>query len=338
MGITLKDKCRTQAISDFLRGGNKRGVRRVGKIGVLMGGPSTEREISLKSGKAVYESLKESGIEAIAIDITSGGIEENKELIKAQEIDCAFLALHGSFGEDGQIQKILDRLKIPYTGSGVSASRLAIDKIASRRLFEVSGLDVPKYDVLEKSSYKLSNRGVVMRIKAPFVVKPATHGSSVGLSIVDKKDDFHKAASLAFSFDERLIIEEYIKGREFTVGILEDKVLPVIEIIPKGRFFDYEAKYQSGMTQYVVPAELSEKITSKLKQNALMAHRVLGCYGCSRVDIILRSDNTPVVLEVNTIPGFTQTSLLPKAAKAAGIGFAQLCIKLIQLAYAKAEA
>ncbi len=338
MGIAVKDKYRAQAISDFLRGGNKRGGGRIGKIGVLMGGPSTEREVSLKSGRAVYESLKESGIEAITIDITTGGIEENQELIKAQKIDCAFLALHGRFGEDGQIQEILDRLKIPYTGSGVLASRLAMDKIASRRLFEVSGLDVPKYDVLEKSSYKFSNRGVVRRIKAPFVVKPAAHGSSVGLSIVDREDDFNKAVNLAFSFDERLLIEEYIKGREVTVGILEDKVLPVIEIIPKRRFFDYEAKYQSGMTEYMVPAELNEKITSKLQQNALMAHRVLGCYGCSRVDIILRQHNIPVVLEVNTIPGFTQTSLLPKAAKAAGIGFAQLCITLIQLAYAKAEA
>lgn len=325
MGIGIKD-------SDYALGG------RAGKIGVLMGGPSTEREVSLKSGKAVYESLKQLNLEVITIDIITDNIEGNKELIEAQKIDCAFIALHGRFGEDGQIQEILDRLKIPYTGSGVLASRIAMDKIASREIFESHGLSVPKYTVIEKSAYKLFNASGMKHIKAPFVVKPATHGSSVGLSIVDSEIGLDNALGLAFSFDERVLIEEYISGKEVTIGILDDRVLPVIEIIPKKRFFDYEAKYQSGMTEYIVPAKIEDKVISDLGQIALMAHKVLGCHGCSRVDVILHKDNMPFILEVNTIPGFTQTSLLPKAAKAAGIGFTQLCIKLVQLAYEKAQA
>lgn len=309
-----------------------------GKIGVLMGGPSTERGISLKSGKAVYESLKQMGIEVIAIDIKTDDIKENIRLIESYGINCAFLALHGRFGEDGQIQQILDDLKVPYTGSDAQASKLAMDKIASHRVFTAYGLNVPRYKVIERPvdpSLKVISEGDFLEF--PLVVKPATQGSSVGLSIVDKKDELDKALELAFNFDERLLIEEYINGREVTVGILDEQVLPVIEIIPKKRFFDYEAKYQPGMTDYIVPAKLEDEITRNLRQTALKAHKVLDCFGCCRVDMILRNDNVAFILEVNTIPGLTQTSLLPKAAKVAGIDFAKLCIKLIQLAYEKAQ-
>ena len=169
------------------------------------------------------------------------------------------------------------------------------------------------------------------------MVKPAGHGSSIGLSVVDREGYLDKSVDLAFSFDERIIIEEYIRGREVTVGILDELALPVIEIIPKKRFFDYEAKYQAGMADYVVPAELEDEIAQNIQEAALSAHKLLGCYGCSRVDMILSSDNIPFVLEVNTIPGLTLTSLLPKAAKVAGIDFSQLCIKLIRLAYEKTQ-
>ncbi len=338
MGIATKDRGDGLKNLDFLqvnKFGNKGGF---GKVGVLMGGASTERGVSLKSGKAVYESLKQLNLNVIAVDITTDNIDENKELIEAQKIDCAFLALHGRFGEDGQIQEILESLKIAYTGSGALASRIAMDKVASREIFQSHGLRVPKCEVLEKAVYKRGNTFDVKEFKAPFVVKPVAHGSSVGLSIVDKESDLDNAVNLAFSFDERVLIEEYISGREVTVGILDDHVLPVVEIIPKKRFFDYEAKYQAGMTEYIVPAKLEDKIVHDLGEMALKAHKALGCYGCSRVDIILHNADMPVILEVNTIPGFTQTSLLPKAAKAAGIGFAQLCGKLIQLAYEKAHA
>jgi D-alanine-D-alanine ligase len=308
-----------------------------GRIGVLMGGSSSEREISLKSGKAVYESLNQLGLKPVAIDIKTDNIEENMRLIKSQKIDVAFIALHGRFGEDGQIQELLDNLKVPYTGSGVMASELAMDKIASRKIFQAYGLSVPKYKVEDKFTYNTNWKIHNNNLSFPLVVKPAAHGSSIGLSIVDKKEDLAKAVDSAFSFDAKIIIEEYIKGREVTVGILDEKALPVIEIIPKKRFFDYEAKYQVGMTDYVVPAKLEDEISKKIQDTGLSAHKLLGCFGCSRVDMILSQDNIPFVLEVNTIPGFTQTSLLPKAAKIVGIEFAQLCIKLIQLAYDKAQ-
>lgn len=298
-----------------------------------MGGPSTEREISLKSGKAVYESLAKSGLDAVLMDIQTDSRDENIRLISRNKIDCAFIALHGRFGEDGGIQEILDGLNIPYTGSGVCASRLAMDKVASRRIFAQNGLSVPGYSVISKSSYRRDM--AANTFKFPAVVKPVAGGSSIGLSMVDTQDALRKALNLAFDFDEKALIEEYLSGREMTVGVLADTALPVIEIIPKNRFFDYEAKYRYGMTDYVAPAQIDAKTASLLQGAALSAHRLLGCYGCSRADIIISGENTPFVLEVNTIPGMTETSLLPKAAKVAGLDFAQLCVKLIQLAYEK---
>jgi len=308
-----------------------------GRIGVLMGGPSTEREISLKSGNAVYEALKDLCFGVVAIDIKTDSVKENTRLIKSHKIDVAFIALHGHFGEDGQIQELLSNLKIPYTGSGVMASRLAMDKVASRKIFQTHGLPVPKYKVEDEFSYNTNWKTHNINFSLPLVVKPATHGSSIGLSIVDEREGLNKAADLAFTFDKEIIIEEYIKGREVTVGILTEKPLPVIEIVPKKRFFDYEAKYQTGMTEYIAPAKLEDQTSGKIQETALMAHKLLGCFGCSRVDMILDQYNIPFVLEVNTIPGFTRTSLLPKAARIAGIEFAQLCLKLIELAYDKAQ-
>lgn len=307
-------------------------LKELGRIGVLMGGASSERDISLKSGKSVYEAFRQLGVDVVAIDIKSEDAEENINLIKSQNIDCAFLALHGRFGEDGQIQQILDSIDLPYTGSGVDASRLAMDKVLSRKIFESNGLAVPRYRVFEGKSFpeKWNNH-----LGLPLVIKPATHGSSIGLSIIDKEQDLKRAVDLAFSYDDRIIIEEYIKGRELTVGILEERALPVIEIIPKKMFFDFEAKYQAGMTDYVVPAQISEEVAQATKDAALKAHQLLGCSGCSRVDLILGKDGVPYVLEVNTIPGLTSTSLLPKAARCVGIEFSQLCLKLIQLAYEK---
>ncbi|MDD5155564.1 MAG: D-alanine--D-alanine ligase [Candidatus Omnitrophica bacterium] len=309
---------------------------KLGRIGVLMGGPSTEREVSLKSGKAVCDSLKAHGAQIYGIDITTDNRQENIRLIKSYDLDCAFIALHGRFGEDGQIQELLDELKIPYTGSGALASKLAMDKAASLHVFEVSGLTIPRYEVVDISSYSPSWK---MRAKSgfPLVVKPANHGSSIGLSIIDEVRQLDSAVALAFSFDSRVIIQEYIPGREITVGILDNEVLPVIEIIPSRRFFDYKAKYQPGLTDYIVPARLDEAVVKRAQETALSAHLALGCFGCSRVDMILDKYDIPFILEINTIPGLTQTSLLPKAAKVAGIDFTNLCIKLIELAYEKTE-
>ncbi len=301
-----------------------------GKIGVLMGGPSSEREISLKSGKAVLEALQQLGLDVTTIDILTDDVAENVKLLKESHIDCAFIALHGRFGEDGGIQAILENIKLPYTGSGVATSKLAMDKIQSRRVFEKNGLRVPKYREINKNSYDAKFKN---SLGLPLVIKPVTHGSSVGLSIIEKAEELDKAVSLAFTFDERAVIEEYIRGRELTVGILGDLALPVIEIVPKKKFFDFEAKYKSGLTDYIVPARLEANIARSVKEAALRAHKLLGCFGFSRVDIILSQNNLPYILEINTIPGLTSMSLLPKAAKTVGIEFQDLCLKLLQLAY-----
>jgi D-alanine--D-alanine ligase len=306
----------------------------LGKIGVLMGGPSSEKKISLKSGLSVLKALKESKVKASPVIIKSDSFKDNTSLLKSKKIDCAFIALHGRFGEDGGIQRILAKLKIPYTGSGVKASNLAMDKVASRNIFKRHGLYVPNFKVTEKSNDAVN---LMRNLSFPLVIKPALTGSSIGISIVDNYKSLAFAIKLAFKFDNRVIVEEYIKGRELTVGILEDKPLPIIEIVPKRPFFDYQSKYKHGLTDYIIPAKLSPEASKKINKASLAAHRLLGCFGCSRVDIILDKKNRPFILEVNTIPGLTSTSLLPKAAKEAGIDFIDLCIKLISLAYEKAQ-
>ncbi|MFA5118864.1 MAG: D-alanine--D-alanine ligase [Candidatus Omnitrophota bacterium] len=309
-------------------------ISKLGRIGVLMGGPSTEREISLKSGKAVYESLNKESSSVIPIDIVTDDIPENARLIKSAHLDCIFLALHGHFGEDGTIQGLLDSLRIPYTGSGAIASRLAMDKIASREIFAAHGLSVPRYVALEQVT-SVESLSEIDRLRMPLVVKPATHGSSIGLSIVDRRVDLEKAIELAFSYDSHVLVDEYIHGRELTVAVFDNKALAAIEIIPSKRFFDFEAKYKPGLTRYIVPAEIDPSLSRKVQDAALSAHTLLGCYGCSRVDIILTEDHVPFILEVNTIPGLTETSLLPKAARLTGMEFNQLCTRLLELAYEK---
>lgn len=312
------------------------GKDKVGRIGVLMGGPSTERKISLKSGKAVYKAFRQLGLDAVPIDIKSDKLTENAGLIRSYKIDCAFVALHGRFGEDGQIQRILEILGLPYTGSGVRASKMAMDKAVSRKVFRDAGLDVPKYSVLNKFPLSRKKEAALRdNLVFPLVIKPATGGSSIGLSIIEEEKDFKRALEFAFTFDEKVIIEEYVAGRELTVGILGEKALPVIEIITKNKFFDYEAKYHHGLTDYKVPASLEKNIEKKVQRCALLCHKLLGCFGCSRVDIILDKKNRVFILEVNTIPGMTNTSLLPKAARFTGISFDELCLKLIKLAYEK---
>jgi len=311
-------------------------VKDFGKVGVLMGGPSSEREISLKSGKAVLAALSESSVNAVGIDIITDNEQENIKLLKSYDLDCVFIALHGRFGEDGTIQAILEKMNLTFTGSGVGASRLAMDKIGSLEIFKKQGLYTPKFLSLERSTYNKSN-DFKNELGLPLVIKPANHGSSIGLSIVESITDIAPSIDLAFQFDRRVILQVYIKGRELTVGVLDELALPVIEIIPQNKFFDFQAKYQSGATEYIVPAHLDNQISESAQKAALIAHKSLGCFGCSRTDIILSQDNLPYLLEINTIPGMTSTSLLPKAAKTVGIGFDKLCLKLLELAYEKAE-
>jgi D-alanine-D-alanine ligase len=307
----------------------------INRIGVLMGGPSTEREISLKSGSAVYACLKDLALDVVPIDIQTDNAEENKRLIISGGIDCAFVALHGRFGEDGGIQSLLDEMGIVYTGSDASASKLAMDKAASRQIFEKAGLHVPRHRLLNRGALAAEQADILYSGVFPVVVKPASQGSSIGLSIVDQPDGLRKALEEAFRFDERVLIEEYIAGREITVGILDDYPLPVIEIIPKKRYFDFESKYHKGLTDYVVPAHIEAPLAKICQDAAVAAHTALGCFGCSRVDLIIANDGRPYILEVNTIPGLTETSLLPKAAGAVGIDFSLLCLRLLGMAVRK---
>jgi len=311
------------------------------RVGVLMGGPSSERDISIKSGKAVFRALKKNNINAVSYELamplnTNGYMQSVKEKIGAMDIDIAFIALHGEFGEDGTIQKILEEIKIPYAGSKTRASKLAIDKIDSREIFEKNNIPVPRYNVVVRGEV-LPDEPVSDNIKIffeelsmPIVVKPSTEGSSIGLSMVDSENSLYKAVSNAFKYSDRVIIEEYIEGREITVGILEDRALPVVEIIPRNRFFDFEAKYNKGVTDYKVPAEIDKEKYRECQEMALLAHKVLGARFFSRVDMILDKDGTPYILELNTIPGLTETSLLPLAAAEAGIDFNQLVLKILE--------
>ena len=253
-------------------------------------------------------------------------------LQKQENVDVVFIAMHGRFGEDGTLQEILENASIPYTGSGPKASRLAMDKVAARIVFEQFNIPVPRYRVFENSLLCKINLDDLDALGFPLVIKPASSGSSIGVSIVTTKEDLMSAIELAFNHDERIIIEEYLQGRELTVGILEDEPLAPVEIIPRVKFFDYQAKYTPGLTDYRVPAQLPTDIYEKVQDVALHAHRSLGCRAFSRVDMILKDNSIPCVLEINTIPGLTQTSLLPKAANAKNISFLELCIRVISLA------
>ncbi len=301
------------------------------KIGVLMGGPSSEREISFKSGRAVEEALRQSGLNVVAIDV---GKDIEKRL-KEEGVEIAFIALHGRYGEDGTMQDLLESLAIPYTGPGVEASRLAMDKVASKEVFLRDKIPTPDFYVLKKEKERemvISQLPCHSTIKIPVVIKPAREGSTIGVSVVKEENDFLPALDKAFQYDDKILVEEYIDGREVTVSILNGSALPVIEIVPKHEFFDFQAKYTNGLTEFKVPAPLTKELYGRTQEIAMRAHRALGCRGMSRVDMKVSSQGRPYVFEVNTIPGLTSLSLLPMAAQAAGVSFPELCRKLIKIA------
>jgi D-alanine-D-alanine ligase len=294
-----------------------------GKVGVLAGGPSNEREVSLRSGKAVYEALIGCGCDAILLDVK----DDICDIIKRSAIDMAFIALHGRFGEDGAVQRILEDMGVPYTGSGVEASRLALDKIATKNVFLGCGIPAPRYTVFEKGDFSAKSAHAM---GWPVVVKPQFEGSSIGLSIARDEGSLIRAVEKAFEYGDKVLLEEYINGRELTVGILGDKALPVIEIVTSQGVYDYEAKYKDPDTKYLVPAPIEEKFAKLAGLLGEKSHRSLGCRSFSRVDMMMDKTGRIFVLEVNTIPGMTERSLLPKAAAAAGIDFGALCVKLLE--------
>ena len=315
------------------------------KIAVLMGGKSSEHEVSLVTGENVIKNLNQDKYEIRPIKIT----KENKWLLKEkemkteealEEIDAVFNALHGEYGEDGTIQGVLEFLGIPYTGSGVLASALGMDKAKSRALFRLNGLLTPPNVILTKETWTKKPEiieEIIENIKLPAVVKPTNLGSSVGVSIVRVKESFDQAFKNAFERAQEILLEDYIHGREMTCGVLENfngekiSALPVTEIIPPdGRFFDYEVKY-NGETQEITPAKIDPDLAQKIQKVAIQAHQILGCRHYSRVDMIV-NDKGIHVLEVNTLPGLTEESLFPKAAKTAGLEFPRLLDHLIELA------
>lgn len=305
--------------------------RRFNKVGVLMGGDSAEREISLLSGKAVENALRASGYNARALVIDK--LKDAQSLIKEAKVEAVFVALHGGYGEDGSIQKMLNILKIPYTGSGHKASKLAMDKILSKKEFKKYNLPSPRYKVWhsEVDTDEMSDFGF------PLVIKPSSQGSSVGLSVVSEAPAINKAIEAARKHGLEVIAEEYIAGREITVGILDNKPLPVVEILPKSGLYDYKSKYTSGCCSYQVPAKIPVKLSEEVQKIGLLAHKALGCNFFSRVDMRLSVDDKPYILEVNTIPGLTEHSLLPKAAAACGIDFNLLCEKILKAASANKD-
>lgn len=290
------------------------------KIGVLYGGSSSEREISLLSGRAVYDALRSAGTDAALIDVRENDFEKP---IRESGIDFAFIALHGKFGEDGVLQTWLEKEGIQYSGSGPDACRRAMDKEDSRRIFSRAGLRVARGVVLREKNDP-SARG----LGYPVFVKPASSGSSIAVSLVKRESDLDEAIRAAFEEDSKVIVEERIVGREFTVGVLGADALGIIEIGTDREFFDYEAKYRDAATRYETPTDLAPEVSAALENAALAAHRALGCAGFSRVDLILSSDG-PYVLEINAIPGLTAKSLLPKMAAKKGISFSRLCAQIM---------
>ncbi|PYK18184.1 MAG: D-alanine--D-alanine ligase [Verrucomicrobia bacterium] len=299
------------------------------KIAVLMGGPGSERDVSLATGRGVSKALRSLGAEVVEVDVH----DENFALPK--DVDLAFITIHGTFGEDGQLQQILEERGVLYTGDGVEASRAAFDKILSKEKFREHDVVTPEWEVIEV--------GQRPTISVPLVVKPARQGSTVGVVIVKNASELDSAMAEAGKYDQKLLIEKFVSGRELTIGVLGDQALPILEIIPKGGFYDFNNKYPflnpqaGGGAEHVCPAAIDPDKTKQIQEQALHAFRALGLVVYGRVDVLLPDSGEAVVLEVNTIPGMTEASLLPEAAAAAGINYLDLCTRIIALSRTRAE-
>ena len=299
------------------------------KIAVLMGGPGSERDVSLATGRGVSKALRSLGPDVVDVDVR----DEDFQLPK--DVDLAFLTIHGTFGEDGTLQKILEDRGVSYTGEGVEGSRSAFDKFLTKEKFRAHNVVTPEWEVIEV--------GQRPKIPVPLVVKPPCQGSTVGVVIVKNESELDSAIKEAGKYDRKLLVEKFLSGRELTIGILGDQALPILEIIPKGGFYDFTNKYPflnpqaGGGAEHVCPARIDEKKTAEIQELALRAFRALGLRVYGRVDVILSDSGEPFVLEVNTIPGMTKASLLPEAAAVAGIGYVDLCARIIALSRARTE-
>jgi D-alanine-D-alanine ligase len=299
------------------------------KIAVLMGGPGSERDVSLATGHGVSKALRSLGAAVVDVDV------RDDHFALPKDVDLAFITIHGTFGEDGQLQKILEDRGVAYTGDGVEESRTAFDKILSKEKFREHNITTPEWEVIEA--------GQRPTISIPLVVKPARQGSTVGVVIVKNDSELDAALVEAGNYDRKLLIEKFVSGRELTIGVLGDQALPILEIIPKGGFYDFNNKYPflnpqgGGGAEHVCPAKIDPTKTKEIQELALGAFRALGLVVYGRVDILLSDSGDPFVLEVNTIPGMTEASLLPEAAAAAGINYVDLCARIMALSGARTE-
>jgi D-alanine-D-alanine ligase len=293
-------------------------------IGVLMGGLSPEREVSLTSGQEIYNAIKSRGLNATMIDVD----HNIGAALAERKIDLACIALHGTFGEDGTIQGTLEYLKIPYTGSGVLGSAIAYNKVVSKEIFMEGGIPTAPYQVIHAED----RSGITRKLDFPVVVKPSDQGSSIGISIVRSESKWENALDRAFDVSEEVLIEKYIAGKLLAIGMNGPQPMPIVEIVPKSGFYDYEAKYTAGKTDYVCPAELTPEEVDRCNDVAVQVFKALKGRGFPRVDVILDENDIPYVLEMNTIPGMTPTSLLPMAARKAGLEFDDLVIEILKRA------
>ncbi|ASN84117.1 MULTISPECIES: D-alanine--D-alanine ligase [Pectobacterium] len=302
------------------------------KVAVLLGGTSAEREVSLLSGQAVLAGLKDAGINAHAVDTRDVSVTTLKE----EGFTKIFIALHGRGGEDGTLQGVLEFLGLPYTGSGVMASALTMDKLRTKQVWQAVGLPVSPYVALDRRQYSETAANALLakftHLGLPLIVKPSREGSSVGMSKVNTLSELPAALEEAFRHDDDILVEKWLSGPEYTVAILGDEVLPSIRIQPAGTFYDYEAKYLSDDTQYFCPSGLPDEQEQALAGLAMAAYRAVGCSGWGRVDFMLDSDGAFYLLEVNTSPGMTSHSLVPMAARQRGLTFSQLVVKILELA------
>ncbi|MGB9663767.1 MAG: D-alanine--D-alanine ligase [Ignavibacteria bacterium] len=323
------------------------------KIVLLAGGSSPEREISLRSGKAVYRALLELNHEVYLVDPALGKnqpktLEEffdpliNKNLVSTKNYldafqldvfknaELVFIILHGKWGEDGTVQSILDLMNLKYTGSGVLGSSIGIDKHLSKVIVKHFGVITPEWKILSRED-KLNSDKIIEEVGLPCIFKPNDQGSTIGFSLVEKREEIKKAFDEALKYSDKVLVEKYIKGRELTVSILGNEVLPIIEVKPKHQLYDYECKYTKGMTEYICPAKLDENLAKEIQNQALVAFQACRCEVFGRVDFILDEKNVPYFLEINTLPGMTDLSLVPMAARTVGISFNDLVNKIIEL-------
>lgn len=295
-------------------------------VTVMLGGTSSEREVSLRTGVGVARALRSLGHTVLEVD------PQAAEWTIPRETEVVFLALHGTHGEDGTVQEQLERLGIPYTGCGPEASRIAFDKAQSKQRFLAAGIPTPRSTILTSPQQERPEGW-----KLPLVLKPVCQGSSVGLQFVERAEDWNAALADVFQYDQRVLLEEKIDGRETTVGILDDQILPIVEIRPKAGAYNYRNKYTPGATDYLCPAPIDPEVAQRIQTIARLAFRAVGGRDYGRIDIMLAASGTPYVLEVNTLPGMTETSLLPKAALAAGVAYPALCQRMIDLALKRAK-